>query len=102
MAVEDVLARAPEDPWTVVQLGLAHAGLGRFDESREQVTAALRLRATPDMIGQVGVTRHPEVVPTTFRTLPQLVDLLRKVAPPPDSDFAEVVRGLSALLESHP
>jgi tetratricopeptide (TPR) repeat protein len=47
------LAVAPEDPWTVLQLGLAHAGLGRFDESREQVTAALRLRATPGMIGQV-------------------------------------------------
>jgi tetratricopeptide (TPR) repeat protein len=47
------LAITPEDPWTVVHLGLAHAGLGRFDESREQVTAALRLRATPGMIRQV-------------------------------------------------
>lgn len=47
------LAIAPEDPWTVLQLGLAHAGLGRFDESRDQVTAALRLRATPGMIRQV-------------------------------------------------
>ena len=47
------LAIAPEDPWTVLQLGLAHAGFGRFDESRDQVTAALRLRATPGMIRQV-------------------------------------------------
>lgn len=47
------LAITPEDPWTVLQLGLAHAGLGRFDESRDRVTAALRLRATPGMIRQV-------------------------------------------------
>lgn len=47
------LAIAPEDPWAVLQLGLARTGLGRFDESRDQVAAALRLRATPSMIGQV-------------------------------------------------
>ena len=47
------LAIAPQDPWTVLLLGLAHAGLGRFDESRDQVTAALRLRAEPGMIRQV-------------------------------------------------
>lgn len=49
----------------------------------------------------LGVTGHPEVVETTFRTLPRLVDLLQEVPAPPDSDFAEVVRGLSALLETH-
>jgi tetratricopeptide (TPR) repeat protein len=47
------LAITPQDPFAVVQLGLARAGLGRFDESREQVAAALRLDATPGMIAEV-------------------------------------------------
>ena len=47
------LAISPQDPWSVLQLGLARAGLGRFGESRDQVAATLRLDATPGMIGQV-------------------------------------------------
>ena len=47
------LAITPEDPWPILQLGLARAGLGRFGESRDQVAATLRLDATPGMIGQV-------------------------------------------------
>jgi tetratricopeptide (TPR) repeat protein len=47
------LAISPQDPWAILQLGLARAGLGRFGESRDQVAATLRLDATPAMIGQV-------------------------------------------------
>jgi tetratricopeptide (TPR) repeat protein len=47
------LAVKPQDPWAVLYLGLARAGLGRFDESRDEVAAALRLRATPGMISDV-------------------------------------------------
>ena len=47
------LAITPQEPWAVLHLGLARAGLGRFDESRDQVAAALRLRAAPGMIRQV-------------------------------------------------
>ena len=47
------LAITPQDPFAVLQLGLARAGLGRFDESRDQVAAALRLDATPGMIAEV-------------------------------------------------
>jgi tetratricopeptide (TPR) repeat protein len=47
------LAITPQDPSAVLQLGLARAGLGRFGESHDQVTAALRLQATPSMIAKV-------------------------------------------------
>jgi tetratricopeptide (TPR) repeat protein len=47
------LAIKPQEPFAVLSLGLARAGLGRFGESRDQVAAALQLRATPGMIGQV-------------------------------------------------
>jgi tetratricopeptide (TPR) repeat protein len=43
----------PDDPWMVIQIGLARAGLGRFDESRDQVALALQLGATPSLIDQV-------------------------------------------------
>lgn len=43
----------PADPYAMLQLGLARAGLGRFDESRDQVMAALRLDALPGNIDRV-------------------------------------------------
>jgi hypothetical protein len=43
----------PTDPQLVLQLGTATAGLGRFNEQREQVRMVLRLQATPDVIDAV-------------------------------------------------
>jgi tetratricopeptide (TPR) repeat protein len=43
----------PGDPYTMLLLGLARAGLGRLGESREQVMAALQLKPTPGNIDQV-------------------------------------------------
>ncbi|MBO0806570.1 MAG: tetratricopeptide repeat protein [Nocardiopsaceae bacterium] len=47
------LANDPGDWQAVLQLGLARAGLGRFDESREQVRDTLRLRPDPGVIDTV-------------------------------------------------
>jgi tetratricopeptide (TPR) repeat protein len=47
------LAIEPRDEWAVLYLGLARAGLGRFDESREQMAAALRLDPDPRVIDEV-------------------------------------------------
>jgi tetratricopeptide (TPR) repeat protein len=49
-ATLEALRIDPMDWQSVLQLGLARAGLGRFAESREQVQAALRLNATPAVI----------------------------------------------------
>lgn len=43
----------PTDSQAVLQLGMARAGLGRFDESRDEVLASLRLRATTHDIDHV-------------------------------------------------
>jgi tetratricopeptide (TPR) repeat protein len=44
---------SPEDPAAVLSLGLARAGLGRFEESREQVGTALRMNPGPNKIDQI-------------------------------------------------
>ena len=54
-ATLEALRIDPLDWQSVLQLGLARAGLGRFAESREQVQAALRLNATPGVIDSVIV-----------------------------------------------
>lgn len=41
------LAITPDDPGAVLKLGLARAGLGRFDESRDAVMTTLRMDAQP-------------------------------------------------------
>lgn len=43
---------APENPDAMLALGLARAGLGRFEESRDQVAAALRGNTSPNKIDQ--------------------------------------------------
>lgn len=47
------LARDPQDPWTVLDLAVARAGLGRFDESRDEVTQTLRMNPSPRAISDV-------------------------------------------------
>jgi tetratricopeptide (TPR) repeat protein len=43
----------PDDPYAMLLLGLARAGLGQLDQSREQVMAAIRLKPSPGNIDQV-------------------------------------------------
>lgn len=52
-ATLEALRIDPLDWQSVLQLGLARAGLGRFAESREQVQATLRMNATPAVIDSV-------------------------------------------------
>lgn len=47
------LARRPQDPWAVLDLAMARAGLGRFEESRDEVAQTLRLDSSPDAISDV-------------------------------------------------
>jgi tetratricopeptide (TPR) repeat protein len=47
------LRNDPADPWAMIQLGMARAALGRFDESRDDVMAALRAGPSAGTVGQV-------------------------------------------------
>jgi tetratricopeptide (TPR) repeat protein len=49
----EALKITPADPGAVLQLGLVRAGLGRFEESREAVVAALRIDPQPARIDEL-------------------------------------------------
>lgn len=69
------LAALRVDPtnWQLVlQLGTAKAGLGRFDEQREQVQTALRLQATPDVVDMVIELIETRGIPDHFAELYQM------------------------------
>jgi len=75
----------PDDPYAMLLLGLARAGLGQLDESREQVMAAIRLKPSPGNVDQV--IEHVE-----YKGIPgHLTDVYR---------LALAARGLPDL--SHP
>jgi len=71
-ATLQALRADPSDSHSVLQLGLARAGLGRFDESREQVHAALRLNATPEAIDEVIDRIECRGIPGHFGALYQM------------------------------
>lgn len=74
MVVEDVPARAQ-----------MLADLGRSEEAEPLL----------------ALTGQPEVAQGTLGSVQRLVDVLRKVPAPADSEFAEVTRDLGDLLDAH-
>lgn len=63
----------PTDPSAVVQLGLVRAGLGRFEESREAVIAALHIDSQPErideLIGHVEFLAIPDHFAEIYRMM---------------------------------
>jgi tetratricopeptide (TPR) repeat protein len=56
----------PADPWTMIELGLARAGLGRFEESRDEVMAALRADPRAPIIKHVIAHVEARAIPGHF------------------------------------
>ena len=71
-ATLEALRIDPMDWQSVLQLGLARAGLGRFAESREQVQATLRLNATPAVIDSVIIQIECRGLTDSFGELYQM------------------------------
>lgn len=56
----------PDDPWAILQLGLVRAGLGRFEESRDDVMVALRTDSGSGVIRQVIEYVECRAIPDHF------------------------------------